>query len=596
MSDARRVSRQVRRAEARRSATSPEREREGFPVSRLVAPLLVVAALFAYRNSLQGPFVLDDLYAIQSNESIRTLWPPWAAFSPPPHSAVTARPVTNLSLAFNYALSGYEVSSYHLFNLTVHVLSALLLFGIVLRTLRSSNVGTRYREGAVGIASTTALLWALHPLVTESVDYIIQRNELLMGFFFLLTFYGAIRGFEQPGKRRWFILSVAAFALGLGCKEVIVVAPVALLLFDWLFWSKSVPDALRRHRALYLGFAAVLALFVLVLGTRLRRAFTGLSRRMSPWHYALTQLGVIVHYLRLAVWPHPLVADYDGWKVATSVQTVLPALFLVGALVALTVWGLVRRAHLSFLGVWFFGILAPTSSFRPISLEIAAERRMYLPLVAVVLLFVLGGHALLRAVAAPRGAGVVLVAVLAVILAQVTVKRNEDYRSTPAFWSDIVTKRPDNPRARMWLGNYLYAQGRTADAYEHLSAAVRLRPEDGQAQYGLGVVLARQGKMDEAIERYRTSLRLDPKNASAHNNLGIALADRRQTDEAIEHYREAIRISPEHSGAHYNLALALAGQGRVDEAIAQLEAALSRKPDFPEARRALEDFRSRAAR
>ena len=591
MADARRKSRQVRRAESRRR----QPEREPFSVERLVAPLLVVAAIFAYRNSLQGPFVLDDLYAIQSNQTIRTLWPPWAALSPPPHSAVTGRPVTNLSLAFNYALNGLEVTSYHLFNLTVHVLSALLLFGIVLRTLRSSSLGARYHSSSVGIATTTAVLWVVHPLTTETIDYIIQRNELLMGFFFLLMFYGAIRGFEQPQKRRWFILSVAAFALGLGCKEVIVVAPVALLLFDWLFWSKSLPDALRRHRALYLGFAAVLFLFVAVVGSRLRRAFTGLTRRMSPWDYALTQLGVIVHYLRLAVWPHPLVADYDGWPIATSVRTVLPALFLVGALVALTVWSLVRRAPLSFLGVWFFGILAPTSSFRPISAEIAAERRMYLPLVAVVLLIVLGGHALLRAFDAPRAAGIVLVAILVVILAQVTVNRNEDYRSAQSFWSDIVSKRPDNPRARLWLGNYFYSRGEVAEAYTHLATAVRLRPEDGQAQYGLGVVLARQGKTDEAIERYRISLGLNPENASAHNNLGIVLA-RLQPDEAIEHYLAAIRSDPKHSGAHYNLALLLADRGQVDEAIAHLEAALRLRPDFPEARKALDDFRNRSAR
>jgi tetratricopeptide (TPR) repeat protein len=498
--------------------------------------------------------------------------------------------VTNLSLAFNYALSGYEVSSYHLFNLTVHVLSALLLFGIVLRTLRSSNVGTRYREGAVGIAATTALLWALHPLVTESVDYIIQRNELLMGFFFLLTFYGAIRGFEKTGREKaWFSVAIAAFALGLGCKEVIAVAPIALLLYDWLFWSKSFGDALRRHRILYLGLVAVLVVVVAVVGSRLRHAFT-LSRRMSPWHYALTQFGVIAHYIRLAVWPHPLVADYGNWPVARAVTTVLPALLFVAALVGLTVWGLVRRKPLAFLGVWFFGILAPTSSIRPLTVEIAAERRMYLPLVAVIVLAVLGIEALLRWVDAPRAAGPVTVGALALILALATVRRADAYRTVLSFWNDVLAKWPDDARAHIWMGNYYKDSGRTADAFAHFSESVRIQPDNSNAHNGLGAVLVSQGKIPDAVLHYREAIRLDPNNALAHNNLGsVLVAD--QVDEAVEHFREAVKINPDYASAHANLARALVRQGLTIEAIEHYETALRIQPDFPAARKGLEDVR-----
>jgi tetratricopeptide (TPR) repeat protein len=591
MADGRRPSRQVRRAEARKKLP----ERKSFRLDRLVAPLLVAAGLFAYHNALRGPFVLDDLYAIQSNQTIRTLWPPWGALSPPAHSAVTGRPLVNLSLAFNYALHGLDVTSYHGFNLTAHILSALVLFGIVLRTLRSPDLRSRYRVGAVGIATAAALLWVVHPLTTESVDYTIQRTELLMGLFFLLTLYFALRGFETPERWGWHAAALAAFALGLGSKEVIAVAPAVVLAYDRLFWSTSFKEALRRRRLLYGGFAVVLVLFVLVVGARFSRTFTAfVAHEITPWQYGLTESGVILHYLCLALWPDRLAADYAGWPIATSAVSVLPSLIAVGALFALTVWGLVRQKKIAFLGVFFFLVLAPTSSFRPMPAEVAAERRMYLPLAAVVLLFVLAGHTLLRRVDAPRAAGRGLVAVLAVVLALVTVRRNEDYRTTLSFWSDIVAKRPDNPRARMWLGNYLYEHGKRAEAYEHLATAVRLQPKDAQAQYGLGVVLASQGRTDEAIERYRTSLLMDPQNAAAHNNLGIVLAARRQTEEAIEHYLAAIRIDPAHAGAHYNLALILADRVRMDEAIGHLEAALRLKPDFPEARRALDGFRSRA--
>ncbi len=585
MADTRGKSRQVRRAEARKKGF----ERESFRLDRLVPLLLVAAGLFAYGNSLQGPFVLDDLHAIEDNQTIRTLWPPWGALSPPVQSPLTGRPIANLSFVLNYAYGGLEVESYHAFNLALHILSSLILFGIVRRTLRSPRLASRYRDGVVGIPASVALLWVVHPLTTESVDYTIQRTELLMGFFFLLTLYCAIRFFEPPGRRGWCAAALIAFVLGLGSKEVIAVAPAIVLVYDWLFWSTSLADVLRRHRALYLGFAVSFVLFVLVVDTKLRQAFTGLGSRMSPWDYGLTQLEVIVRYLRLAIWPRPLVAEYAGWPVP-SVTAVLPSLVVVAALVAVTLWGLIRRAPLAFLGVWFFAILAPTSSVRPLAAEIAAERRMYLPLAAVVVLLVLAGYKLLRWAGAPRGAGIVLVAAVAVALTLMTVRRNEDYRTTFSFWSDIVAKRPNNPRARIWIGQYFYDHGRMGEAYEHFSTAVRLVPKDALAQYGLGVVLASQGKTDEAIDRYRIALRLDPRSAGAHSNLGVALEGRGLTDEAISHYREAIRIKPDYATAHYNLALVLAKRNQA-EAIEHFETALRLRPDFPSARRALENLR-----
>lgn len=585
---------EVAPVEASPAEEKPEEPTPEFSRLRRLAPLLlVVAGIVAYHNALGGPFVLDDFTAIPNNESIRTLWPPWNALSPPAHSPVTGRPIVNLSLAFNYALGGLDATSYHVVNIAIHVLAALLVFGIVRRTLTAPKLSEQYRDAASGISTAVALLWVVHPLATESVDYTIQRTELLMGLFFLLTLYGALRGFESRDGWRWHTAALAAFALGLGSKEVIVVAPVVVLAYDWLFWSTSFKAALRRHRGLYIAFVVVFVLFVLLVGTRLRDAFAGISRRMSPWDYALTQSGAIVHYLRLAVWPHPLAADYDGWPIATSVMYVLPYVAVILSLVALTVWGLVRRRPLAFLGVWFFAILAPTSSFRPLSVEVVAERRMYLPLAAVVVLAVLAGRALLVRLKAPRGVGIVSVAVLAAILGIVTMRRNETYRTTLSFWNDVVAKRPDNPRARVWLAKHLREEGKNAEALQHLTTAVELQPRNGEAQYGLGVALAGAGRLDEAIEQYRVALRINAKDFRAHNNLGAALRSRGDVVGASRHYLEALRINPEYAGAHYNLALVLADLGEVGTAISHLESAVRADPDFGQARQLLDDFRKR---
>jgi hypothetical protein len=168
----------------------------------LAAALLTGASVFAYANTFQVPFLFDDMPSIVENPTIRHLWPPGQALSPPSEGGVTVsgRPVLNLSLAVNYAISGLDLWSYHALNLAIHLLAGLTLFGVVRRTLRtlrgrSPLAGDGSESPASGllhsdsdlVAFVVAALWLLHPLQTESVTYIIQRAESLMGLFFLFT-------------------------------------------------------------------------------------------------------------------------------------------------------------------------------------------------------------------------------------------------------------------------------------------------------------------------------------------------------------------------------------------------------------------------
>ncbi len=166
-------------------------------------PLLVaVAGLLAYHNSFTNPFVFDDEPSIQENPTIHHLWPIWPALSPP-HSGgatVEGRPVINLSVAINYALGGLDVRGYHVLNLTIHILAGLTLLGIVRRTLLKRRLRERFGAVANELALATALLWTVHPLQTESVTYVIQRAESIMGLFYLLTLYCFIRGVESPPR------------------------------------------------------------------------------------------------------------------------------------------------------------------------------------------------------------------------------------------------------------------------------------------------------------------------------------------------------------------------------------------------------------
>ena len=271
---------------------------------------LFAVTIAAYCRTFGVPFIFDDLPSIVDNPSIRHLR---TAFLPPGDSTVGGRPVLNASLAVNYAVSGLAVWSYHALNVAIHALAGLVLFGIVRRTLAARMDGS-----ATLVGFCAALVWALHPLLTESVTYVIQRGESLMGLFLLLTLYCLIRGAASAGRaaKYWYGLSVATCLLGMGTKEVMVSAPLVALLYDRTFLSGSYREAWRRRRWVYAGLAATwLILPFLVISTHGRNGSAGYGQGVTPVAYALTQFPAIVHYLRLSFWPFPLIFDYgSAWR------------------------------------------------------------------------------------------------------------------------------------------------------------------------------------------------------------------------------------------------------------------------------------------
>jgi hypothetical protein len=336
---------------------------------------VILAAVFAaYFNSFAGPFVYDDLPSITDNRTIRQLWPMGPALTPPAGGlAVSGRPIVNYYLAINYAISGQEVWSYHAVNLGIQVLAALALFGVVRRTLGRVLAGGHARDPAL-LALAASLLWALHPLQTESVTYIIQRAESLMGFFYLFTLYCFVRGWEagadSAARRLWYALSISACLLGMATKEVMVTAPLIVLLYDRIFLAGSFREALRQRCRIYLCLAGTwLLLAYLMAGTGGRGGTVGFSASVSWEDYALSQLQAVAHYLRLAVWPRPLVIDYGLVTERPPPAKLALAASILALLAAATACALWRCPKLAFLGLCFFLILAPSSSVVPIVTE-----------------------------------------------------------------------------------------------------------------------------------------------------------------------------------------------------------------------------------
>ncbi len=212
--------------------------------------MLIAAGIWAYHSSFQGPFIFDDVHSIPLNPYIRHLWPIREVLTAPRNCSVNGRPTVCLTLALNYAWSGLNVWGYHAFNLAVHLLSALVLFGILRRTLDGEKLRDQFGGAAVGLAAAIALLWEIHPLQTESVTYIVQRTELLMGLFLLLTLYCTLRGACSVRPGAWYLAAVAACAFGMGSKEVMVSAPLLVLLYDRVFLASSFRELWQRRAGL----------------------------------------------------------------------------------------------------------------------------------------------------------------------------------------------------------------------------------------------------------------------------------------------------------------------------------------------------------
>jgi tetratricopeptide (TPR) repeat protein len=542
------------------------------------ALVIAAAALLAYHNSFNVPFVFDDEMAIVANPSLHHLWT--ACFPPPDLTGlpISGRPVVNFSFGLSYAISGNAVWSYHVFNLLVHVASGLVLFGIVRRTLLQPGLAPRFGAHAFELALLTAALWTLHPLQTESVTYISQRAEALLGLFYLLTLWCFIRAVEPGAPPKWARGAFVACILGMATKEVMVSAPIFVMLYDRAFVAGSWREVWARHRKIHLALASawlLLAWFVVQEGGA-RGVSAGFGLGVSWWTYLLKQCDAIVVYLQLSFWPHPLVLDY-GTALVRSVADVWWQAAIVVALFVGTLWALVRKPALGCLGAWFFMILAPSSSVIPLVGQTVAEHRMYLPLAAVMVLTVMSSYLLLG-----RKAMVVL-AVAAGLLVAVTVARNEDYASTISIYEDTVAKCPGNARAMALLADYYRRAGRLEDARQWLERSLELEPGVRPVLNNLGDVWQELGQPEKAVGCFQQVLALKPGDAATMNNLGNALILSGRVPEGIAQLEAALRLNPAAAATRANLANALARSGRMAEAAACFELLLQTHPEDVEA-------------
>jgi Flp pilus assembly protein TadD len=524
----------------------------------------------------------------------------------------------------------------------------LLLFGVLRRTFELPAIRDRLGPSGVDVAFAATVVWAVHPLNSEVVDYITQRTESMVAFFVLLALYAAIRSAAAAGNR-WHGVSILACLIGTTCKESIAVAPLLIALYDRIFLFESWRDAWRDRDRLYLGLGASWLVLGGVVLSGPRASVGGFNAGVPVWTYLLNQAAIIVDYLRLSVWPLDLVAFY-GWPETLTLGDVLPQALAIAGLLVATIVALIRAPVIGYLGAWFFVTLAPTSSVVPIATEVGAERRMYLPLMAVVVLAVLLvrtvvitaiGRASDRRV---RSTGIVVAALVlagaAAALAAGTIGRNSEYASAITLARTVVARRP-TAVAHHILGEQLGLAGQTREAEAELRTAIDLG--DTRARYQLGGLLVDARRFDEAarqLEAYvatsgvpqrfrwldppieevlptrlmlaqiyavdrrwadvatqaRLVLAVIPHHPDAQRLLGLALLGQQQWPESIAILREYLETRPRDTQARVNLGVALVATAKLDEAVTEFRQAAQNDPADANARRmldmALEDQRA----
>jgi Flp pilus assembly protein TadD len=378
-------------------------------------------------------------------------------------------------------------------------------------------------------------------------------------------------------------------------KESMVVAPLVVLLYDRAFEFASIRDAIRARTHLYAGLAATWIEFGAFLWQQ-PRSTAGLFTAIDPWTYLLNQSRMIVGYLRLSVWPDPLLLDY-GLPRALAIRDVVPEALVVVLLIIAAGVALARWPRIGFLAAAFFLTLAPTSSVIPIASEVGAERRMYLPMAALAVLAVLAGRWLVDRVVAQsvrrpgststsrlgtyvRAFAGGLTAMVLVALAVRTLYRNAEYARPISLWRTVVERRPHG-RARMALATELIAAGDHAAALAQLRDAVGDFPD---ARYALGTELVFGGQIDDGIAELRQFIQARPQHPNripARTLLAQALGLQGKFAEAAEELRPILKMLPDSESVHTQLADMLSRAGKHDEAAAEYRTLVVSRPEDP---------------
>jgi tetratricopeptide (TPR) repeat protein len=570
--------------------------------------IIVILGILIYSNTFRVPFIFDDIDIILSNSVIKDIRNVIDL-----QNMYGSRYIGQLTFALNYKMHGLNVSGYHIFNIFIHLLNALLVYWLIVLTFRTPYVSAYLQKDVLKTSDPyrwiplfTALLFVSHPVQTQAVTYIVQRFASLATLFCLvsLVMYIKARGSDSSRKTGYafYGASIISAILAMRTKEIAFTLPVMVFLYEFMFFRGDI-----KKRILYLC-PLLLTMFIIPLSMMLTLGgSTGgideltkvASLDVSRWDYLNTQFRVIVTYIRLLFFPVNQNLDYD-YPIYRTFFT--PPVFLsFFVLLGIFCWGiyLFYRSYksdqancccyrlIAFGMFWFFVTLSVESSIVPIQ-DVIYEHRLYLPSVGFFLAF-MSGLVFIYFRLANKAKVVVKVFIPVMILIVISLSltayaRNMVWRDAATLWEDVVRKSPFKVRPHNNLGEAYQTQGRLDDAVKEYQTAINLKPDYADTRYNLGVVYLRQGRLDDAVRENQTAIKLKPDHADAYHSLGVAYHVQGRLDEAVREYRTAINLRADYADVHYNLGVAYQAQGRLDDAVREYQTVLKLKPDHIGAR------------
>jgi tetratricopeptide (TPR) repeat protein len=581
-----------------------------------VAFVLGASIAACYLHALPAPFVMDDHVSIPGNPSIRSLARIGDVLFYPHEEGrpVDGRPLLNFSLAVNRTLLGTSPAAFRSVNLMLHWIASLLLFDVVRRILSMPSMPPLLRDKGMPVALACSILWAVHPLQTAAVTYVIQRSEILAAVCLLAGLDTAIVG--CAGGAVW-LLPVLAMVAALGgtAKETIVCLPFVTVLVDRAVIASSWAEV-RRHWKWHLAAAAGWPIVVVMLTVWGGRGSSAGFGSASPWLYLLRQAEVIWTYLARVVWPAVLVFDY-GERLGAALVKSSPWLLATGVVVAGVCVSYLRWPRAALGPLLFLVLLAPTSSIVPVKTQTAGEHRLYVASATLIVPLVIGLAALVERLRLPRWTWPVAVVFLLLVLGCRTYLRNEDYLTPERLWRQSLTYDASNERAALNLAGALLdrgdergasellgrvnatgryrlprlsnaallaiKQGRFDDALVACDAFLSDRPDDPEIIAVRGFARWRQGDTKAATADIDAALAIDDRIAGAWNTRGNLLLDAGRPANAIVCFEKSIDIDPAQGAAWSYLGVALQQVGRVAEARQAFDRAITNNPRDAEA-------------
>lgn len=503
------------------------------------------------------------------------------------------RPLVLATLALNHELNkalgvdegpdpggANKTVSYHLVNLLVHLLTGALLFGFLRRAIREGPIPRDWSGIADTIAGIVTAFWLLHPIQSEVINYVSQRTEGLASMFYLATLCASQRAWDSPvrGRVLWYALAVAACVLGMMCKEIVITAPLAVVLYDRAFRASSWRELTRRgdgRRWLYIALASASVLTLVEFSLFARGDSAGFGEQMTWYQYLYTQCWVIPRYLRQIAWPDALAPDY-GFRAIHDMRGV-PGVILLSALGGATLFAWRRVARfgwLAFSGSMFFLLLAPSSSVIPVVTEVGAERRVYLALAALLVPAVVAVEWLRRHMAGKvRESTVVSCASgISIVLCIATFARSRTYAEPELLWRRAAAAMPENPIPLEELGMVLLSQqpARNQEAESVFVKAMSLDSSCRATCLPYSELLMREQRFSEAVallERQRRELAGSQFRLAAQKMLALGWMKLGRYDSAIPYLERIVQLEPKLS-EFVALGVSYLSVGRRDEAVA----------------------------